>query len=153
MVAAPAGYLIVQRNDRHLTTIGIPHYKGLYRTRDWSQQAYEGGFNDPLVFGAYTNSYGLIPTLREAVEVLQRFAEIEPIAELEIAWARQCDCKVDGPSGCTYLGIDVACTAPFWSILADRPPDEFVKRAADLMNPNGLFPDEDSAKWYLSEYR
>lgn len=153
MVDNAAGYLIVERNDRILIAIGIPHYKGLYRTPDWSQEAYESGFNDPLVFGTYTNSYGLIPILREAVEVVQRFAEIEPIAGLEIVWTRQAGSHVDVPLACTYLGIDVACTAPFWSILADRPGDDFVKRAAEFINPEGLFPNADRASWYLSEYR
>ena len=84
---------------------------------------------------------------------MRRYAEIEPSTELAIIWTREADSRVDAPSACTYLGIDVACTAPFWSILADRPSDEFVKRAAELMNPNELFPDVDRASWYLSEYR
>jgi hypothetical protein len=28
-----------------------------------------------------------------------------------------------------------------------------MKRAVEIMNPNGLFPDADRAGWYLAEYR
>jgi hypothetical protein len=153
VVETHAGYLVVDEHQRHLESIGLPDYRGLYRVHPWSEQEYEAGFNDPYVFGNYVNSAGLIPTVAEAHEVRERFLEVHPHAELEVLWTRECGICVDVPPDYAFLGIDVACTAPFWSILADLPPDAFVQEAKDRKNQNGLFRGEADARWYLSQYR
>jgi hypothetical protein len=79
------GYLVVEKCPKAILPSLNARYKGLYRTVPWSEEKYEEGWNDPLVFGRYTDpAIGLIGTLEAAREVLDRFAEILPRDDLEI---------------------------------------------------------------------
>jgi hypothetical protein len=68
-------------------------------------------------------------------------------------WTKRCGAAVEVPADGRFLGIDIACTAPFWSVVADRPADAFVKEVIRALNSNGLFDNENDAVLYLSEYR
>ena len=145
------GHLVVEHADRQLVAAGVPNYKGLYRTPKWSQQAFEAGFEDPLVFGSYTDSFGLIGEFQDAQEVLARFVRWDPRTDLEIIWVTPPQSTTVLP-GRTYLGIDIASKAPFWSPLADREQDDWAELPGRL-NGNGLFEELSEAERYLSKYR
>jgi hypothetical protein len=113
----------------------------------------EAGFDDPLVFGNYTNTYGLITSLSGAQEVLALLGPVTEESELETIWTRRTGSTSPVPHVTTFLGIDMACSAPFWSIIADPPNDEFVRESVDRVNRSGLFQDEADTRRYLTSYR
>jgi hypothetical protein len=51
-----------------------------------------------------------------------------------------------------FLGIDVACKAPFWSTLVDVPGED-LHPVADQLNDRGLFQHVADAERYLVTYR
>jgi hypothetical protein len=144
--------LVVEREADDLVKAGIPKYRCLYRTPTWSQQAYEHGFDDPIVFGSYTDSFGLIWDLKSARDVRERFLAWNPSKALEIIWTGDPAAAATPVPFDTPLGIDIACKAPFWSIIADAGPEqvELLKR---ILNQNWLFDEAPNAQQYLSEYR
>ena len=153
MVLSSCGYLVVNRLVGHVDTRNR-RYRGLYRTPEWSQPAFESGFNDPLVFGRYTDELGLIRTLEDAQNVLKQFGEIHLPHSMEIIWTCQVDRGAFQPSNrFCRIGIDVASKAPFWSILADMPNDVLVDEISKTLNANGLFDSLHDAASYLAAYR
>jgi hypothetical protein len=151
------GYLIVLKMPVDIISSRNPRYRGLFRTPPWSQEYYEKGFNDPYVFGEYTNEAGLIPSLDLAFEVLGRFAEIVSPVALEIIYAQSCD-NNNKPSlhlaNLEFLGYDVAGSeSPFWSLVADFPLHEAILNSfLGKLNDSGLFSSIDDTKAYLEEY-
>jgi len=151
------GYLVVLRMPVDIRSSRNPRYKGLLRTPPWSEEYYEKGFNDPYVFGEYTNEAGLIPSVELALEVLGRFAEVMPPVTLEIIYAQSCD-NNDNPSlhsaNLEFLGYDVAGSeSPFWSLVADFPlPESVLSSFLGRLNDSGLFSSINDTKAYLQEY-
>ena len=145
--------MVVQRDVSHIRSVQNTKYKGLYRTPPWSQSAFDDGFNDPIVFGNLTDKAGLIRDLVAANNVLERFAEVYQRANLEILWTRSHDAEIPPPPHFRRLGTDIACKAPFWSILADMPAGPLADWALVRVNDNGLFDDVETALMYLSRYR
>jgi hypothetical protein len=151
------GYLVVLKMPADIISSRNPRYKGLFRTPPWSQEDYEKGFNDPYVFGEYTNEAGLIPSLQLALEVLGRFTEVVPPVALEIIYAQSYD-NNDNPSlhsaNLEFLGYDVAGSeSPFWSLVADFPlPEAILNSFFCKLNDSGLFSSIDDTKAYMEEY-
>lgn len=144
-MTAREGFLVVSKSPQEVTRSHNRRYKGLFRVPLWSRKEYERGFDDPLVFGDYTNDAGLIRNWALVQEVLTRFAEVEPSDSLEIIFVRATDGSVsEGPpvaGGYQFLGFDVAGTAPFWSIVLDSPDpsDPDLRRLLGYLNEHGLF--------------
>jgi hypothetical protein len=147
------GFLVVESSVPRANSLGIGTYKGLYRTPAWSQKAYEAGFDDPLVFGNYTNSDGFIMTLTGARKVKDLFRNANPTLDLEVIWIRETGSTDAVPHASTFLGIDIASKAPFWSVIADPPSDPFVNESKSRLNANALFEKEEDARRYLHDYR
>jgi len=154
------GFLVVLKAPEDIM-LSNPCYRGLDRTAPWSQEKFEQGFEDPLVFADYTNEEGLIRSLSLAREVLDRFAQIESPGAFEIIYARTRDSTSvpSSPSvpGLRFFGLDVAGYAPFYSIVADVPSDyqsdPRTKRLVDRLNEHGLFDSIEDAKAYSDAYR
>jgi hypothetical protein len=150
------GYLIVLKSPGDILASENPHYKGLYRIPPWSQKNYEEGFDDPYVFGNFTDKTGLIPTLSKVQQALAHFTKVIPTESLEIIYAQQYN-AAEIPSqtaNSNFLGYDVAGEeSPFWSIVADFPfPEPGFKRFVDKLNSFGLFSAVADAKEYLKLY-
>jgi len=151
------GYLVVLKMPMDIISSRNPRYKGLFRTPPWSQEYYEKGFNDPYVFGEYTNEAGLIPSLELALEALGRFAEVISPVALEIIYAISCDNNDNpsiAPANLEFLGYDVAGSErPFWSLVVDLPlPESILSSYLDRLNDSGLFSSIIDTKAYLQEY-
>ena len=147
---------MVLRSPEDISRSGNPRYEGLYRSPHWSQEKFEQGFDDPYVFGDSTNEAGLVRSLELARQVQHRFAQIESPEMLEIIYARTRERTSVPPSpgpGLGFLGFDVACYAPFWSIVADWPSDARAEDFAAQLNQHGLFESIEDAQEYLDVYR
>jgi hypothetical protein len=154
------GYLVVLTRPEDILASQNPKYRGLYRTPPWSASAYEKGFDDPYVFGDFTNEIGLIKNLRFARQVKMRFSGLVSAESLELIYVRsypydndQDHLTADSP-GARFLGFDVAAPeSPFWSLLPDFPSE-----AADLesflnkLNKFGLFDSVADSRAFLEAY-
>jgi hypothetical protein len=145
------GYLVVLDRPDYFPRSLNKAYRGLYRTPPCREEDTAAGFEHPYVFGGYTDESGLIPDLETANNVLHRFGEITWQSSLEIIYA-----ATDSPSadhaaerGYTMLGFDVACLAPFWSIVVDQVPSD---RIPDL-NEYGLLSSGQEAGSWLADFR
>jgi hypothetical protein len=154
------GFLVVDRSPEYIRRSPNCRYRGIYRTPTWSPNDYARGWDDPYVFGHYTDEVGLIRDRTLAQEVLERFAEVQPRDSLEILYVRavkEPSASLSASSLGTFLGYDVGTYNTFWSILADLPslPHDDA-RLADVMqrlNENGLFDSYEDAASYLDLYR
>ena len=137
------GYLIVLKSPEDILASENSRYKGLYRIPPWSQRNYEEGFDDPYVFGNFTDKTGLIPNLSKVRQALAHFTKVVSAESLEIIYARQYHSTeiTSQSSNFNFLGYDVAGhESPFWSILADFPFQEAdFKGFVDKFNSFGLF--------------
>ena len=149
------GYLVVLKAPADVQQSYNPRYRGLYRMRPFHIDEYEKGFDDPYMSGQYTDDHGLIPTVALARQVLEKYSDVERADAFEIIYAK------DEPAAATafsdsvghhFLGYDVACDAPFWSIVVDAPSDPRFLEWLNL-NQNGLFESAEHAIAYLNKYR
>lgn len=144
------GYLVVLR-DPEIRSGSNPKYRGVYRMPPYPTSIPEESVViDDYVFGKYKDSDGLIPTLALANQLVDGFSDSP--REYEIIYVETLDAPVDdSKEEFDLLGFDVACGAPFWSIVADWP-----KKKHDLhnskLNQNGLFPNWHDAHNYLVDY-
>ena len=150
------GFLVVLRSPDDIKRSPNRRYRGVDRTPPWSQEKYEQGFNDPYVFGDYTQKGGLVPTLELAERIQNRFTEVGSSPELEIIYVRFCEPTVRWPTqlpGFTFLGYDVAgIEGPFWSMVKDFPLDPAANDFLALLNENGLFNSVKDGSAYLETY-
>jgi hypothetical protein len=84
---------------------------------------------------------------------MDAFHQQDPRQTFEIIWTKNADVACRVPDDWRFLGIDVASTAPFWSIIADPPRAAFVDALDQQLNENGLFARDADAKRYLLNYR
>jgi len=156
MTTMSEGYLVVLRWQLPTETLYNPQYKGVYRIPPFSMEKYENGFDDPYLFGKYTDDDGLIPELSLAKEMLQDYTEIEPSQNLEIIYARNQQTFSSKPisKDLLFLGFDIATTMPFWSIVNDSPApsDPRFHDYLKLLNESGLFDSEKVVGDYLASY-
>lgn len=103
------GYLVLERPTK---VRGMPpEYRGLYRVPpflidDWPE--------DPYMVEGLTSDGGFFSTLEGAEAARKALIELRS-GSYEIVFAT----TGAGAVSTTELGYDVACLAPFWSILAD----------------------------------
>ena len=145
------GFLVVLRRPGDLLPTN-PRYRGLYRAPPYpSDDPAEQAVLEDYVFGSYTNEEAFIPDLTLARELLQRFKAKSKRA-FEIIYAKSGDLSDLRPpiSGATFLGFDVACDAPFWSIVADFPIE--LSTYLERLNEYGLFDRLEDAQEYLQAY-
>jgi hypothetical protein len=137
------GYLVVSTDPTHIAAVD-PGYRGLYRTPPFDQTKFNDGFDDPYISDEFVNQDGLIPDIAAADAVWKRFASVMSPEHLELLWVETGDGSsvptesVDGE----YLGYDVACLAPFWSIVADPARDVFMPE----LNKHGLIGSYEAAE-------
>jgi hypothetical protein len=120
-----SGYLVVSTEPARIDAAD-QNYEGLYRTPPFDQAKYDAGFDDPYITDEFVDEDGLIPDIATADTVRKRFASIMPPEHLEVLWVATADGEslpTEAPEGAKMLGHDVACLAPFWSIVADPVPD------------------------------
>lgn len=146
------GYLVVLKQPVRWARAN-PGYKGLYRGPGWPTGIPEE--EEPLdayVWGPYMDDAqgGLIPTLDLALELYHRFDDSP--REFEIIYASTSDEPADQTSS-HFLGYDIACVSPFWSIVADWPSDDSLTPFLAGLNENGLFGRLEDAESYLVRYR
>lgn len=152
MRANGKGYLVTLRRREN------PQYRGLYSWVPFSVEAARDGFQDPYLFGGWTDDAGLIRTHDGAREILHRFAQVENPDSLEIIYVKRWkpgQSTLNLP-GRRFLGYDVADDgADFYSIVADNAIGEepALDRFATLVNENGLFNTANDAVDYLDNYR
>lgn len=130
-----------------------PDYKGLYRGPGWPTGYPEE--EEPChqyVWGPYMDDSqgGLIPTEELARELYHLF-DVSP-REFEIIYASTPD-DPPGPSRGPLLGYDVACSSPFWSIVADWHSDPEFTSFLDRLNANGLLATLEDASDFLETFR
>lgn len=128
------GYLVVLKSPKAILECPNPNYRGLFRTRPFFIDEYEKGFDDPYFSGKYTDEHGLIFNLPLAKQVLQNYIKVENPADFEIIFVGTNKLGNEHrsmPKELRFLGFDIACFSPFWSIVVDL-------RSAQL-NANGLF--------------
>lgn len=150
------GYLVVLKSTKQIMQSYNPRYRGLFRTRPFYIKEYERGFDDPYFSGKYTNEHGLIANLHSAREALEQLGNVEDRNAFEIIYARTVDDSSRADiKGLRFLGFDVACYAPFWSIVVDSPSpaDPLFQRLLERLNEYGLFGSEEDAREYLKSYR
>ena len=147
------GYVVVLRDSPGANAL----YQGLHSIVPWDQDAYERGFEDPIVF-TEVGDLDLLPTLEVARQILDRYAEIHPRESLAILYARVHD--VSSPSalsrrGLKFSGYDAANTGqPFYSIIWDNKwqSGSSTTRFAQFRNQAGLFDSADVAREYMDAY-
>ena len=148
MTSNRQGYLVVEKflTDESLAN---PRYRGIHSTPPWSQDQYEAGFDDPYVFGRFSDQHGLIRTVGDAKEVLRRLTPIYPRDNLTIVFVEdqgQENAGFNEPEGTTLLGYDVAATdPPFWSPLSDPPVNPIIRSRLNQTNDYGLCPSSEAA--------
>jgi hypothetical protein len=150
------GFLVVLKDPGISPRAWNPRYKGLCRTPPYREKEVEEGFEDPILFGDFVGEEGLAPDLATAQRVLDLFAEVEGPDALEILYARTCERGVkpsELPLESQFLGFDIACYAPFWSIVVDPPDHPDARRIIAGVNENGLISSLDDATSYLEAYR
>ncbi len=151
-----AGYLVVLNPPNYYPRSPNKQYRGLYRTPPYREEDAERGFEHPLVFGGFTNEAGLIADLATARQVLSRFGEVERGDRLEIIHVRSVhgnrDQELNSGSGLKWIGYDVACLAPFWSILVDWVPAE-LPASSLRFNRYGLLNSLHDANMCLKGFR
>jgi hypothetical protein len=120
-----SGYLVVSTDPAHIGGADR-NYQGLYRTPPFEQAKYNAGFDDPYITDEFVDEDGLIPDIATADTVRKRFASVMPPEHLEVLWVTTAagdNVPTEAADGADMLGHDVACLAPFWSIVADPAPD------------------------------
>lgn len=134
-----------------------PRYGGLARVVPWSQEEVEQGFDDPYVFGDFSDATGLIPTRGAAQAVVRRFIAVHRAGDLDRVYVQQTGEEktvTSTAAGIAFLGFDVAGPAsPFWSIVVDFPDDAAMRPYLQWLNEHGLFSSADEAAAYLTAYR
>jgi hypothetical protein len=155
-----SGFLVVEKHAKQNARLPNVHYRGLGTRVPWDQREYEKGWNDPLVFGDYTDQRFLIRSLALARDVLSRYAEIRPREGMEIMYVRtweeppQVPLDSLGPDDLHFLGYDVAYErGPFYSVVGDFPSLPIFRIFLERLNEHGLFCSPHDAKAYLEFYR
>jgi hypothetical protein len=137
---ALTGYQVVCESISEVSHLN-PAYRGIYRRPPWSQELYNKGYDDPYVFGDYVDEHGLIPTIGQVREALQRIAAVIPdkLEVIQVSEVVDDTGATEGVGGEPY-GFDVAHReAAFWSLLVDYPPEDWAREFLPLLNQHGLF--------------
>ncbi|TAH50150.1 MAG: hypothetical protein EYC68_14970 [Chloroflexota bacterium] len=150
------GFLVVLKSSEQIQHSYNPKYRGLYRTRPFYIEEYEKELNDPYFAGKYTDDHGLIPNLPFAAQVLAELVRMDDHASFEIIYVKDWEgaSTLEDSSGFRFLGFDVACYSPFWSIVADspNPEDPEVRAFLTKLNEYGLFSSGEEAESYREAY-
>jgi hypothetical protein len=153
------GYLVVLKEPHDIASGANARYKGLYRKPPFLQDEWNRGFEDPYMKPTLTNDAGFFRDIETAEWALSQFVPIFGDQSLEIIYAEDVERKAaysaDKPN--KVLGYDIACEAPFWSILADPPlspdiDDAQLMEMLDRLNAHGLLDDSRDAANYRRRY-
>ena len=144
------GYLVVLVESEYVLPTN-PRYRGLYRLPPYpSRVPEEEQAVEDYVFGSYKNKEGLIPESALARELLTRLSKSPRRFEIIYARAYAGGRELLQAEPLHFLGYDVGCPSPFWSIVGDFPI-ELSSHSARL-NEYGLFKEVGDAEAYLRAY-
>jgi hypothetical protein len=151
------GFLVVLKRPDQVLHSYNPKYRGLYRTRPFYVEEYEKGFNDPYFSGKFTDGHGLVPNLQLAIQVLDELSKVETPTAFEILHVKEWTASstlVEEAVSELFLGFDIACDSPFWSIVVDspNPNDPEFRGFLTRLNQYGLFGSAEEARAYLEKY-
>lgn len=154
-----SGFLVVLQTQPKASARN-PLYSGVDRIPAYpSGVAEESDALDDYVFGPYKNqSTNLIDDYFQAYSLLERFQSSPRRFEI-IAWrgrsaVESFASRIPSTVRLIALGTDVAVVdADYWSIVDDIPPSSWADAYVAELNEYGLFPDEEIAKRYLSQYQ
>lgn len=163
------GFLVLLRNPIVALTAGNPNfeplnrrYRGLQRLPPYGTpetpmddlECERRALEEYVFSPDYNDENGMIPDLEKAKRLLAMFRDSGSPREFEIIFAETSD---TGDAALFYpswewLGYDVAGEAPFYSLLADFPPEPEMRSFFQQLNEAGLFDTARQANEFLSAY-